>query len=135
MIIGRLILKERLSPWVDGEFNGEGSAFPHLAFDTDLPPVTLDNTVGGGKTQSCSLANILRGEKGIKDTSEVFFSDAFACIGEFHRDRFSVWSQGKMLQRPLSLTQKELVNLLQAAIREGILSRDFTSELHSVNEI
>ena len=51
------------------------------------------------------------------------------------RIRFSVWSQGKMLQRPLSLTQKELVNLLQAAIREGILSRDFTSELHSVNEI
>jgi hypothetical protein len=49
--------------------------------------------------------------------------------------RFSIWSQGKMLPRPLSLTQKELVTLLQAAIREGILSRDFTSELHSVNEI
>ncbi len=49
--------------------------------------------------------------------------------------RFSIWRQGKMLQRPLSLTQKELVTLLQAAIREGILSRDFTSELHSVNEI
>jgi len=49
--------------------------------------------------------------------------------------RFSIWSQGKMRPHPLSLTQKELVTLLQAAIREGILSRDFTSELHSVNEI
>jgi len=49
--------------------------------------------------------------------------------------RFSIWSQGKMRSHPLSLTQKELVTLLQAAIREGILSRDFTSELHSVNEI
>lgn len=49
--------------------------------------------------------------------------------------RFSIWSQGKMLHRPLSLTEKELVALLQAAIQEGILSRDFISELHSVIEI
>lgn len=49
--------------------------------------------------------------------------------------RFSVWSQEKMLQRPLSLTEKELVALLQTAIQEGILSQDFTSVLHSIIEI
>ena len=49
--------------------------------------------------------------------------------------RFSIWSRGKMLQRPLSLTEKELVVLLQAAFKEGILSRDFIGELHSVTEI
>ena len=49
--------------------------------------------------------------------------------------RFSIWSQGKMLRRPFSLTEKELVALLQTAIQEGILSRDFISELHSIIEI
>jgi hypothetical protein len=49
--------------------------------------------------------------------------------------RFSIWSQGKMLQHPLSLTEKELVALLQAAIKEGVLSRGFIGELHSVTEI
>lgn len=49
--------------------------------------------------------------------------------------RFSIWSQDKMLQRPLSLTEKELVILLQAAFKEGILSRDFIGALHSVTEI
>jgi hypothetical protein len=49
--------------------------------------------------------------------------------------RFSIWSQGKMLHRPLSLTERELVALLQAAIKEGILSRGFIGELHSVTEI
>ena len=49
--------------------------------------------------------------------------------------RFSVWSQGKMLDRPLSLTEKELVALLQAAVRDGILSPDFIAELRSVIEI
>ena len=51
------------------------------------------------------------------------------------RIRFSMWSQGKMLQRPLSLTERELVALLQAAIKAGILSRDFIGELHTVTEI
>jgi len=49
--------------------------------------------------------------------------------------RFSLWSQGKMLHRPLSLTEKELVALLQAAIQEGILSRGFIGELHAIIEI
>ena len=49
--------------------------------------------------------------------------------------RFSLWNQDKMLQRPLRLTEKELVALLQAALREGVLSRDFIGELHSATEI
>lgn len=49
--------------------------------------------------------------------------------------RFSIWSQGKMLHRPLTLTEKELVALLQAAIQEGVLSRDFISALSSIIEI
>ena len=49
--------------------------------------------------------------------------------------RFSIWRQGNVLRRPLSLTEKELVTLLQAAIKDGILSRGFIGELHSVTEI
>jgi hypothetical protein len=49
--------------------------------------------------------------------------------------RFSVWSQGKMLPRPLSLTEKELVDLVKAAFKEGVLSQHFIGELRSVTEI
>jgi hypothetical protein len=49
--------------------------------------------------------------------------------------RLSIWNQEKMLKRPLSLTEKELVALLHAALKEGILSRGFMGELHSVTEI
>jgi hypothetical protein len=49
--------------------------------------------------------------------------------------RFSIWSQGKMLEHPLSLTEEELIALLQTAIHEGILSRDFIRRLHLIIEI
>ena len=49
--------------------------------------------------------------------------------------RFSVWSQGKLLPRPLSLTEKELVDLVKAAFKEGVLSQHFIGELRSVTEI
>lgn len=49
--------------------------------------------------------------------------------------RLSIWSQGKMQSRPLSLTEQELIALLQAAMQEGILSRDFIDVLHSTIEI
>ncbi len=49
--------------------------------------------------------------------------------------RFSVWSQGKLLPRPLSLTEKELVVLVKAAFKEGVLSQNFIGELRSVTEI
>lgn len=49
--------------------------------------------------------------------------------------RFSIWSQGKMLHDPLSLTEEELIALLQAAIKEGVLSRDFIRGLHLIIEI
>lgn len=49
--------------------------------------------------------------------------------------RLSLWSQGKMQRRPISLSEQELAALLHAAIREGILSRDFIGDLRSVIEI
>jgi hypothetical protein len=49
--------------------------------------------------------------------------------------RFSLWSQEKMLSHPFVLTEPELVGLLQAAVKEGVLSRDFIGKLHSVTEI
>jgi hypothetical protein len=49
--------------------------------------------------------------------------------------RFSVWSQGKMMQCPLSLTETELVVLVKAAFKEGVLSQHFIGELRSVTEI
>ena len=55
-------------------------------------------------------------------------------IGREHI-RFSVWSQEEMLNRPLTLTEKELVTLLQKAIQQGVLSQDFISMLRSFIEI
>ena len=49
--------------------------------------------------------------------------------------RFSVWSQDEMLPRPLSLTEQELVVLVKAAFKEGVLSQQFIGELRSVTEI
>jgi hypothetical protein len=49
--------------------------------------------------------------------------------------RLSVWSQGKMQQRPISLSEQDLTALLRAAIREGVLSQGFASDLQSVIEI
>jgi hypothetical protein len=49
--------------------------------------------------------------------------------------RFSVWSQDKLLPRPLSLTEKELVVLVKAAFKEGVLSQQLLGELRSVTEI
>jgi hypothetical protein len=49
--------------------------------------------------------------------------------------RFSLWSQEKMLPHPFVLTEGELVGLLQAAVKEGVLSGDFIGKLHSVTEI
>jgi hypothetical protein len=49
--------------------------------------------------------------------------------------RLSLWSQGKMQRRPVSLSEQELTTLLQAAIRAGILSRDFVGSFQSITEI
>lgn len=49
--------------------------------------------------------------------------------------RLSLWSQGKMQRRPIALSEQELTALLQAAIRAGILSRDFIGDFHSITEI
>ena len=49
--------------------------------------------------------------------------------------RLSLWSQGKMQRRPLSLTEEALIDLLQAALRDGILSSDFIAELRKAIEI
>ncbi len=47
----------------------------------------------------------------------------------------SLWSQGKMQGSPISLSEQELTALLQAAVRAGILSRDFIGDFHSITEI
>ncbi len=45
--------------------------------------------------------------------------------------RFSIWNQDEMVGRSLTLTEKELVALLEAAIQAGILSPDFIEGLQS----
>lgn len=49
--------------------------------------------------------------------------------------RLSVWSQGELTESPPTLTEKELITLLQAGMREGILTPDFLAELRKVIEI
>jgi hypothetical protein len=75
-------------------------------------------------------------------TASVSLGDRVGKIERFPIDedgqvqiRFSVWSQGEILSRPLSLTEKELVELVKAAFKEGVLSQHFIGELRSVTEI
>ncbi len=49
--------------------------------------------------------------------------------------RISCWSQDRLGYRPLVLSEKELINLLQKAIRAGILSTEFLEDLRSEFEI
>jgi len=49
--------------------------------------------------------------------------------------RISCWSQGHPCSSPLDMSENELVNLLQRAIRAGILSPEFLKNLHSEFEI
>jgi len=51
------------------------------------------------------------------------------------RIRISGWSQGKAVPIPLDLDEKKLIDLLQQAVRAGILSPDFAKELSSEFEI
>ncbi len=48
--------------------------------------------------------------------------------------RLSVWSQGE-IEAAFTLPEKELITLLQAGIRAGILAHNFASELRKVTEI
>ncbi len=49
--------------------------------------------------------------------------------------RISCWSQGQLYSGPLDISENELVNLLQKAIRAGILSPEFIKSLQSEFEI
>ncbi|HWQ04250.1 MAG TPA: hypothetical protein VN452_02725 [Longilinea sp.] len=49
--------------------------------------------------------------------------------------RISGWSEDKAVSHPLELDEKELVDLLQKAVRAGILSPDFVKDLSSEFEI
>lgn len=49
--------------------------------------------------------------------------------------RISSWSEDRSSARPLDISEKELVDLLQKAIHTGILSPDFLDNLRSEFEI
>ncbi len=49
--------------------------------------------------------------------------------------RISSWNQAKPATLPLDLDEKELIELLQKAVRAGILSPDFVKDLSSEFEI
>ena len=95
LILGMDFSRNGLSLWMNGKFDGKGGSFTHFTLYTDLPSMTLNNAVGGGKTQPGSLSYILRGEEGIEDSGEVFFRNAFTRIGEFHKDRFLIRGHGR----------------------------------------
>ena len=54
-------------------------------------------------------------------------------IKEYGQDeiRFSWWPDGKMANRPLDLSEHELLPLLKEAIEKGVFSDDFLRDLHS----
>lgn len=43
--------------------------------------------------------------------------------------RFSWWKRGKMLPRPLDLTERDLLALLRDAVAQGVFSKRFKSSL------
>ena len=51
------------------------------------------------------------------------------------RIRISCWSESNLYSLPLDVSEKELISLLQKAIRAGILSPEFLNDLHSEFEI
>lgn len=46
--------------------------------------------------------------------------------------RFSWWKEGRMIPRPLDATEEELLALLGKALREGVFSGRFASELRKM---
>ena len=46
--------------------------------------------------------------------------------------RFSWWKDGNMTNRPLDLTEPELLTLLECGIRESVFSEEFLSGLRRV---
>jgi hypothetical protein len=49
--------------------------------------------------------------------------------------RISCWKQGQQFPQPLDISENQLVDLLQKAVRAGILSSEFVNNLHSEFEI
>jgi len=45
--------------------------------------------------------------------------------------RFSCWPNGKIASKPLEVTEEQLLHLMQAAIKEDVLTEDFVWELRS----
>ena len=43
--------------------------------------------------------------------------------------RFSWWKNGKMMMRPLDLTEKDLIQLLKEAVKEGVFTSEFQSQV------
>lgn len=43
--------------------------------------------------------------------------------------RFSWWKDGKMMMRPLDLREDELLGLLKNAVRQGVFSESFLTDL------
>ncbi len=49
--------------------------------------------------------------------------------------RLTAWDRNQQLAHPLELSEEELIDLLQKAIRAGILSPDFVKKLSAEFEI
>jgi len=83
-------------------------------------------------THKASFASIDQGDKEVRleKLQAVVVDEA----GQ-EQVRISLWSRGEMLDGNFTLTEDELISLLQAAIHDHVLSRGFWAKLHSVIEI
>jgi hypothetical protein len=57
-------------------------------------------------------------------------------VTEFDRDeiRFSWWPNGKFVPQALDVTESHLLDLMAAAIKEGVFKQDFLTELRKLLE-
>ena len=82
----------------------------------------------GSHTQLPSVMVALQDPQGIIDSLQIEETASGAI-------RISGWSQGKMLTHPLEISERELIRMLQKAIRARVLSEEFFSNLRSDFEI
>ena len=79
---GRVLWCVDFDQFVDPrQINFEGAAFAWLAVDPDVSAALLDDSVHGGKAESCAATAFFRGVKGLENMGDGCFVHAHTGIG------------------------------------------------------
>ena len=93
---------------VGGQQDGKRTSLPDLTLDADRAVVVLDDSGRDGQTQACPYPNSLGGEARIKDSVEMFLTDATPGIGNGNLNLMINQSRG---DANLPLTGDRLVGI------------------------